>query len=187
MYSLFPSPSCPDLKDSSPSSWSTSPTSPAVLSPISNSHNQWFTKQRSQRSPKPNDHHTSSPSNRKRSPASDLPEIRYLRRIDCNDNIDRIKQSPTEAKIRIDDFFIEQTVPQELFKGRSNSCESYSSTRNVPMSLPPHSNPIRSHPIANMEACPKATDDRSQKVRRPLPYSSCETNLAETNVANSTG
>ena len=109
-HSLFPSQSCPDLKDSSPSSQSTSPTSPAVLSPTSNSHNQWFTKQRSQRSPKPSDHHTSSPSNRKRSPASDLPEIRYLRRIDCNDNIDRIKQSLTKPKIRIDDCFIEQTV-----------------------------------------------------------------------------
>ena len=46
------------------------------------------------------------------------PEIRYLRRIDCNDNIDRIKQSLTEAKIRIDDCFIEQTVSQEHFKGQ---------------------------------------------------------------------
>ena len=48
----------------------------------------------------------------------DLPEIRFLRNVDKSLTVNEIRAALHKARVRNDDCFIEQTVPQEEFKGR---------------------------------------------------------------------
>lgn len=48
----------------------------------------------------------------------DLPEIRFLRNVDKSLTVNEIRAALHKARVRTDDCFIEQTVPQEEFMGR---------------------------------------------------------------------
>ena len=56
-------------------------------------------------------------SNKRHNVPDDLPEIRFLQNVDKSLTVEEIKAALHKARVHTDDCFIEQTVPQEEFRG----------------------------------------------------------------------
>ena len=56
-------------------------------------------------------------SNKRHIVPDDLPEIRFLRNVDKSLTVEQIEAALRKARVHTDDCFIEQTVPQEEFRG----------------------------------------------------------------------